>query len=83
VSDKNMASVIQRLRGITPSPEPSGNTADEENNPAASAQVKPEDKAALNKLLETSPSADSSENSSKKYTMEDLNNFIDSMVQPK
>lgn len=81
MSDKNLASVIQRLRGIAPSPQSA--VSDEQKN-IEKAEVKPENKEALDKLLNSVPAPTAENNTAeKKYTMEDLNNFIDSLVQPK
>lgn len=82
MSDKNLASVIQRLRGIAPSPTRS--KVSEEHRNTENSEAKTENKEALEKFL-NSPSALSAEENTaeKKYTMDDLNNFIDSLVQPK
>lgn len=81
--DKKMVDAINRLRGVSPSvpaskPKKEAN-AQTQVEPAAAPTASAEDKAAFENLMAKAP-ADNTPEADKKYTMEDLNNFLATLI---
>lgn len=82
--DKKMVDAINRLRGVSPSvPAPKSKSKEKEmtvsDTPPAAPPVSAEDKAAFENLMAKAPE-DNTPESEKKYTMEDLNNFLATLI---
>ncbi|MBR1825743.1 MAG: hypothetical protein IJ770_04060 [Alphaproteobacteria bacterium] len=84
--DKSMVDAINRLRGVSPSV-PVSKTKSKESpekspiasQPSAAPTASAEDKAAFNNLIAKAP-VDNTPEAEKKYTMEDLNNFLATII---
>lgn len=87
--DKSMVEAINRLRGVSPSvpvPKSEKKEAQEKTlgapTPTPTQTIKEEDKAAFERLMAKAPE-DNTPEAEKKYTMEDLNNFLEMLISGK